>query len=97
MFCVSKKDEANRRNIAGTRLDKMEESTAIDDDGADEFELPKSGSTTTHKRQKSGSLLGGIPFFGSKTRQNSGETDLEGELWRAKRYQRAPFFLSFVV
>lgn len=45
-----------------------------------QFELPKSGSTTTNKRQKSGgSLLGSLPFFGSMTRQNSGETDLEGE------------------
>lgn len=36
MFCVYKKDESNRRNTAGTRLDKMEERTAIDDDGGDE-------------------------------------------------------------
>lgn len=36
MFCVSKKDESNRRSTAGTRLDKIEERTAIDDDGVDE-------------------------------------------------------------
>lgn len=36
MFCISKKDESNRRNTAGTKLDRMEERTAIDDDGVDE-------------------------------------------------------------
>lgn len=35
--------------------------------------------TTTRKPQKSGSLLGSIPFFGSLTRQNSLETDVESE------------------
>lgn len=44
-----------------------------------QFELPSVAGTTAHKPQKSGSLLASIPFFGSFTRQNSLEADLEGE------------------
>lgn len=44
-----------------------------------QFDLPKKAGTATHKPQKSGSLLGSIPFFGSVTRQNSVEGDVEGE------------------
>lgn len=146
MLCVSKKDKSVRRLSLGTKLDRMEERTAIDDDGDEvsasklarrgggggerraesfdtllidsvglgfsrrclildsfpvicvsrkylktfyafplgtlilnwrhqQFALPP---TTGRKHKKSGSFAGGLPFFGSMTRQSSAD-DIEGE------------------
>lgn len=36
MLCLSKKDSTRRRNSAVVRLEKMEDRTAVDDDGNDE-------------------------------------------------------------
>jgi len=44
MLCISKKDESNRRHTAGPKLDRMEERTAIDDDGIDEVSFAELAS-----------------------------------------------------